>query len=60
MDILIIIVIVLLAVIIGLGLLLYRTVSRRNESTVVLAKIVRYLVEQQTSNTNYNNEHQEN
>lgn len=46
MDITTIVIIVLLAVIVGLGLLLYKTVNRRNQTSEVLAEVVRDLARQ--------------
>lgn len=46
MDIITIVIIALLAVIAGLGILLYKTVTRRNQTTIVMAEIVRDLAKQ--------------
>ena len=46
MDIITIIIIALLVVIAGLGILLYKTVTRRNQTALVMAEIVRDLAKQ--------------
>lgn len=46
MDIITIVIIALLAVIAGLGILLYKTVTRRNQTTIVMAELVRDLAKQ--------------
>lgn len=43
MDIITLVIIVLLAVIVGLAVLLYKTVNRRNQTTIVMAELVRDL-----------------
>ena len=51
MDIITLVIIVLLAVIAGLGVLLYKTVARRNQTTIVMAEIVRDLAKQNADKT---------
>jgi len=51
MDIITIVIIALLVVIAGLGILLYKTVTRRNQTTIVMAEIVRDLAKQNAERT---------
>ena len=58
MDIITIVIVVLLAVIAGLSILLYKTVTRRNQTTIVMAEIVRDLAKQNAEKETTEN-HQE-
>ena len=51
MDIITIVIIALLVVIAGLGILLYKTVTRRNQTALVMAEIVRDLAKQNAEHT---------
>ncbi|MBQ6651795.1 MAG: hypothetical protein IJM81_00150 [Prevotella sp.] len=51
MNIITIVIIALLAIIAGLGILLYKTVTRRNQTALVMAEIVRDLAKQNAEHT---------